>query len=311
MRSADSPTTSWTSHALNSGTIYAATYRGVSVLPRSVSYGIGHASTFLAWRLMHATTDALVHNLRVVFPTESDAALRQRALATYRSYARDVIDFIRGLRLSREEARDLFLFDNRETVDELLHAGRGMLLVSAHHGNWEMGGILLRRAYDYPLSVLAMTEASPEANRLRDTIRQTLGIDTISVRQSMDTALQIRRKLSEGQLVALLVDRHVGRDRVPVTLFERQALFLRTPALMAYLTGAPLVPVSLERRDDGRFLVHLGAPIFVGRDGDRETLVQNATQRVAEAIEARVRARPELWYQFYRYWDVAGDGATR
>ncbi|MPY88998.1 MAG: hypothetical protein GEU99_13850 [Luteitalea sp.] len=304
MRRADSPITSWTTHALNSGSIYATTYRSVRILPRAVSYGIGHASTFLAWQLMRATTDALVDNLRAIFPTASDAVLRRQALATYRSYACDVIDFIRSLRLSREAARELFVFDNRETVDALLHAGRGMLLVSAHHGNWEMGGILLRRAYDYPLSVLAMTEASPEANRLRDTIRRELGIDTISVRQSMDTALQIRRKLSEGQLVALLVDRHVGRDSVPVTLFGRQAFFLRTPALMAYLSGAPLVPVSIERRDDGRFLVHLSAPIFVGRDGDREALVQEATQRVADAIEARVRARPDLWYHFYRYWDA-------
>ena len=54
----------------------------------------------------------------------------------------------------------------------------------------------------------------PDVNRLRREIRDRLGVDTIEVRKSLDTALQIRRRLADNRIVAMLMDRHLGRDRV-------------------------------------------------------------------------------------------------
>ena len=100
--------------------------------------------------------------------------------------------------------------------------GKGVILVTGHFGNWEIGGALMR-ALDLPMTIVAMREASDEINRLRIEFRQRFGADTIEVRQSMDTALQIRRRLAENRIVAMLMDRHVDRDRVPVTFFGRRA----------------------------------------------------------------------------------------
>ena len=88
-------------------------------------------------------------------------------------------------------------------------------------------------------------------NRLRREIRDRLGVDTIEVRQSLDTALQIRRRLADNRVVAMLMDRHLGRDRVAVQFLGRAAWFLKTPALMGFMTGAPLVPCFIERTAPG------------------------------------------------------------
>ena len=124
----------------------------------------------------------------------------------------------------------------------------------------------MRRVFNLPLTVVAMAEASDEVNRLRRDIRDSLGIDTVEVRQSLDTALQIRKRLADNRIVALLMDRHLGRDRVQVNFLGRPTWFLRTPALMAFLSGAPLVPCFIERIDGGRFSVSPGEPIFVATD---------------------------------------------
>jgi lauroyl/myristoyl acyltransferase len=142
---------------------------------------------------------------------------------------------------------------------------------------------------------------------MRREIRDQMGIGTIEVRQSLETALQIRRLLSENQFVAMLIDRHLGRDRTPVTFFGRQAWFLQTPALLAYLTGAPLVVCFLERDRPGHFVTRAVGPICVDRQLPRNEAVQQATQRIATAIEERVRANPHSWYHFYRYWDAQDD----
>jgi lauroyl/myristoyl acyltransferase len=300
----------WTLHGLNNGVIFNATCRGVAVLPRSVSYAIGHAGTWLAWRLMARTREAVADNLRALFPDETERRLQRRALATLRSYAQDVIDFICALEASNDEARDLFTTreEDVQLIRGLLGRNRGIILVTGHYGNWEIGAVFMRRVYDLPLTIVAMAEASEEVNRIRREIRDSLGTDTIEVRKSMDTALQIRRRLADNRIVAMLMDRHLGRDRVDVSFLGRRAGFLRTPALMAYLTGAPLLPCFIERIGRARFSVQPGIPIDVSREGLRDDAIREATQKFADQLDGRIRTHPNSWYQFYPYWKSQTDG---
>jgi lauroyl/myristoyl acyltransferase len=300
----------WTSHALNTGLVFGATCWGVRRLPRSVSYGIGSAGTWLAHRLMRETTAAVVDNLRGAFPELDAARADALALRVYRSYARDVIDFLRCMQAERDEA--LALFENHDAHGALFHSqlalGRGVILVTGHIGNWEIGSVMLR-AQNLPLTIVAMREASAEINRLRTGFRSQIGAETLEVRQSIDTALQLRRRLADNRIVAMLMDRHVGRDRVAVTFFGRRAWFLRTPALLGYLTGAPLLPCSIVRLPDGRYRVKPGEPIHVSRDMDRDRAVAIAAQAFATDLEARIRETPEYWYQFYPFWASQQDDA--
>jgi KDO2-lipid IV(A) lauroyltransferase len=295
----------WTLHGLNNGLVFGLTVRGVRILPRAVSYGLGRAGTWIAWRLMRETNAAIAANLSPVLPNESEAQKLVRARQVYLSYARDTVDFLRALSASPEELGRTFDLgtNNHAIFDGVLQAGRGGLLVTGHCGNWEIGGLLMSRVVNLPLTVVAMAEADPEVNRLRHEIRSRMGIATLEVRQSLDTALQIRRLLAANRFVAMLIDRPLGRDRVPVTLFGRQTWFLQTPAVLAYMTGAPLVPCFIERVGPGRFTTLAHPPIIVDRRLPREEAVRAATQQVAAAIQSRVQANPESWYQFYRYWD--------
>jgi lauroyl/myristoyl acyltransferase len=303
----------WTRHGLNSGLIFSATVRGVRVFPRTLSYALGDAGSWLAWRLMTETRNAVVENRRAISPRETEAGLRRGALATFRSYARDVVDFLRALRATDEELRGVFDFTRADVqlFTDLLAKGRGIILVSGHYGNWEVGSVFMRRTVGLGVTIMEMTEASPEGNRIRRDIRDHLGVDTIEVRKSLDTALQIRRRLADNRIVAMLMDRHIERDRVEVRLLGRRTWFLKTPALMGFLSGAPLVPCFIERTGPARFTVRAGEPIVVSADRSREDAIQQAAQRFADQLGARIRTHPEYWYHFYRYWKDAPDTDDR
>lgn len=277
----------------------------MAILPRPVSYAIGHVGTWLAWRTMARTRRAVAGNLRPLFPDERPRALERRALQTLRSYAIDVIDFIRAIDAPRDEiaaAVDV-VDDDRRLFDQLLGNGRGIILVTGHYGNWELGGVVMRRLFELPLTVVAMPEVSAEVNRLRRDIRDRLGVESIEVRQSFDTPLRISRHLRNNGIVAMLMDRHVDRDRVDVSFLGRTAAFLRTPALMGYMTGSPLVPCFIERTGDGKYSVRPGTPIVLSRDRPREEEIQAAAQQFADQLASRIRQHPHYWYQFYAYWE--------
>ena len=296
----------WTVHWLNTGAVFEATCFGVQLMPKKLAHLMGDAGSYLAWRLMPETRRAVADNLRAAFPDESTAGLEQRARQTLRAYCRDVVDFLASVEVKPADAPALFDFapEHVELFQDLLRRGRGIVLASGHYGNWELGSVAMKHVFKVPLTIVAMAEASGTINARRRAIRERLGVDTIEVRRSLDTALQIRKRLSENGTVALLMDRHVGRDRVAVRFLGRHAWFLRTPALMACLTGAPLVPCFIERTGGGRFKIGPGDPIFVATDVPRDVAIQRAAQQFADQLDVRVRRHPEFWYQFYRYWDL-------
>lgn len=241
---------------------------------------------------------AVADNLAPLFPDDTPRQRERRALVTIRAYARDVIDFVRALDGAAADTFELPL--SGPAFDDLL-AGHGTVLVTGHYGNWEMGGVLMG-LLKRPLTVVAMPEVSEEVGRIRREIRDGLGIETIEVRASLDTPLRIIRCLQENGTVAMLMDRHADRDRVEVSFLGRRAWFLRTPALLGYLTGAPLLPCFIERVGPGRFSAQPGTPIVVGRERPREEAIQIAAQAFADQLGARISAQPHLWYQFYPYW---------
>ncbi len=283
--------------------MFRFTYWLARTLPRPVARALAFGGTRVAHWTLRGTRAAVADNFRGAFPELSSAAIDALTLRAYHSYSADVLDLFRSVSMS--PARALELFEDCQlhggAFMDALAGGKGVILVTGHFGNWEIGGALMR-ALNLPMTIVAMREASEEINALRVEFRQRFGADTIEVRQSMDTALQIRRRLADNRIVAMLMDRHVDRDRVPVTFFGRRTYFLRTPPLLAYMTGAPLLPCSVVRLPSGRFRVSPGTPIHVSHAVDRDTAVRQAAQAFADQLEACIRETPHAWYQFYDYW---------
>jgi phosphatidylinositol dimannoside acyltransferase len=304
-RSSDSAVR-WHAGSLNNGLIFGLTYHLVTRLPRAGSYAIGHAGTWLAYHLMREGTRAVVGNLRVVRPDATERELKRLALLTYRSYGRDTIDFIRSLGMSRPEFEPMMAGLDSGALADLLAQRRGVVIVGGHFGNWELAGVALRLMHGYPLTVIGKSEASPAVGAIRRRMRESLGIETIEIGRMLETALRIRSLLAANGIVAMLLDRHLGRDRIDVTFFGRPAGFLRTPAMIGYLSGAPLLPAFMIRQADNRFVAALGDPILVDSTKPTEDAVRAATQAFAAQLEDRIRANPQLWYQFYPYWRTAG-----
>jgi len=292
----------WHAGALNNGLIFGATYYGCTWLPRACSYALGYTGTWIAYRFMRQGTRALVENLRVVRPEASEKELQRLALLTYRSYGRDTIDFIRSLGMRRAQLEPMVSGVDTRRLDNLLADKRGVILVGGHFGNWELGGVALRLLHGYPLTVVGKSEASPIVGRFRRHMRDSLGIETLEIGQMLETALQLRRLLADNRIVAMLLDRSLGRDRVDVNFFGRQTGFLRTPAMIGYLSRAPLLPAFMIRDAAGHFVGSLGEPIVVNTTDRPEDSVRVATQAFATQLERQIVANPHLWYQFYSYW---------
>ncbi len=287
----------WHLHGLNTGAVFGLAHWGVRHFPRALSDLIGRTGSWLTFHLAKTTTAALIANQRVVTPGLSEPERRALALRTYRTYTAEVGDLFRGLSMTRHE---LAAFESPlTTLHGLKGDGKGVLLVTGHLGNLELGAVLLRVRHDLRLTVVVLPEPDPSVNEQRRRMRASIGIETLEVRDAADGALSIRQRLADNQVVVIVCDRALGRDRINVEFFGRRTGFLRSPALLSYLTGAPMVPSFILRQPDGRYLGSAAEPIRVVRNGDFNANVQSAMQAFASILEAKVAAHPHLWYQFY------------
>ena len=128
--------------------------------------------------------------------------------------------------------------------------GRGVLYVTPHLGNWELGGAFLTQR-GCKLLVLTQAEPDHELTAMREAARARLGVDTLVVGQDAFAFVEVIKRLQAGEHVALLVDRPPAATAVTVELFGQPFPASIAAAELARATGCGIVPVIIVRAGDG------------------------------------------------------------
>jgi len=245
----------------------------------------------------------LAANLRRVTGREG-AALDTLCRANVANFGHMLADYFlcAGIDAARKARRLLEEWHGIEHLEAARAAGRGTIIVTAHLGHWELGGIFLTR-HGWPLNVVTLEEPSTDLTRWRDAHRRHLGIHTIAVGPGHPFAfVELIQKLRANELVAMLVDRPYEGTGAPVQFFGGETGFSTAPALLAHHTGAAVLPAFVLQNGSGRY-VSFAEPIIPMQTGKdpRELLCANA-QRIATIFEAIIRAHPEQWFNYVPVW---------
>ncbi len=290
--SAGEVTARWQSGGFNNRWVFRLSDIGCRLFSRGALYTI--ADSLMEWYegRQPGTADALADNLSKAFPALSRREAERLASATLRNYARGVVDYLRG---GRDPAIVVPAGDADEIVASLTG---GAILVTAHMGNWEVGGTYLGRTVG-PHWIVAFPERDAGVESFRRERRSASGHSTLNVGMGVEGMMRLRHALEAGERMVVLVDRAVGRDAVEVTFVGRRANFLKSPAVFSLLTGAPIVPVAVLCTGPGRYAAHVGRPYRTEECGSEPGA---AMQRAADFFSGLLERHPDQWYNFFRYW---------
>jgi lauroyl/myristoyl acyltransferase len=185
-------------------------------------------------------------------------------------------------------------------VEGLLAAGRGVIFATAHTAGWESMGPLLAREHGLRVTMVMQSERDPSARDLNDQKRRAQGgLDIVHVGGDPFASLPLLRRLREGGVVAMQIDRvPAGMGSRAVNLFGRAGAIPEGPLRLAQLAGAAIVPVFSARTGHRRYAVYVHEPVTVSRGaGERELDV--AAQRLADMLGGFVSAHPTQWFPFH------------
>ena len=270
-------------------------------VPLRLAYAVANFLGDLAYVFWRSKREIAKHNLAGVLRREPDElTVARTARQSFREYAKYVVEIMRLPLLSDAEIGALVEVQGTANFTRALAHGKGVIFVSAHFGNFELGGIHVADAIA-PMTVLA---DDIRMKRIFETLlghRSRRGVHLVTEGMARAALGALRR----NELVGLMMDlgpRAQAFDTVKATFCGRDTVFPAVAAQLARVSGAPIVVGCVVRRSGQRFLGIANEPIFVERTKEALGDVQRATQRIVSDIERFVTSWPEQWYIFRPMW---------
>lgn len=265
-------------------------------LPAAIGLAAGRRLGDLLWLVLPGRRAVALDNLRRSFGAERSAAeIRQLARRSFQNVGMNLVEgccyFLRPTQVMLSRVR----VEGREHLQAAAAHGRGVLILTAHFGNWE----LLAAAHGLtglPASIVTRPLDYPLLDDLAARFRRRSGAELIVKRHAVREVLTALRR---QRMVGILLDQNATRaEGVFAPFFGSPASTSKGLALLALRTGAPVVPIFLRREPDGRHCMDVGAAVPPPEDGQIATYT-SAFNRV---LEAAIRRTPEQWFWMHDRW---------
>ncbi len=272
------------------------------MLPRWASRAIASTIGQIEYCRRSCAQSALRENLRAV-TGRSGADLERLCRENVAQFSQMLADYFYCASHSTEKADALLeAWHGKEHLMTARDQGKGVIVITGHLGNWELGGILLALR-GLPMTVITLDEPSTALTEWRDAYRRKLGIKTIAVGPGREFAfVEMIQTLRRGECLAMLVDRPYAGTGTPVQFFGRQAEFSSAAALLWQHTGAPVVPAFVVRSASGGYCSFAEPAVpMQSREDSRSALAAN-TQAVASVFESIIQRYPEQWFNYVPIW---------
>jgi predicted LPLAT superfamily acyltransferase len=196
-----------------------------------------------------------------------------------------------------------FAFEGEHHLRDALAEGRGVLLLSAHLGNWEAAGQYLTRL-QVPINVAGLDKEAPQIRALLDQA-SNLNFRLIPLTGSPTDVVTLVAAMRRGEVVAMLGDRSYGSVTARVPFLGGTASFPVGAYVMAALAGAPLVHVFNLREPGGHYHFFGFRPqrLKMPPHDQRNSFLAACASRFAADLESILKRDPLQWYNFYPFWD--------
>jgi KDO2-lipid IV(A) lauroyltransferase len=275
---------------------------GASLVPESLADSMGAAVGRVAHgllRIRHADVD---RHLAWAFPDASAAWRRRTAIACYAHFGREAAVLLRSGTWTPETIRARTTVHGFEAFGEAVSAGGGVVLLTGHLGNWEMGGAAIA-ARGIALDVVGKGMSNRRFQEDLFATRARLGMRVIEMG---DATKEAPRALAAGRVLAMLGDQQAHRGGILLPFFGRPASTSRGAALFALRADVPVF-VAFCLREEGRVPRYRleFAPLSIAGAGDTEGDVVALLTAYGQALEEAIRRAPHQYFWHHRRWKGA------
>lgn len=263
---------------------------------RSFGRGIGR----LAWKLDARHRQVAEGNMALALPEIGPEERARLVRDCFRHFGSALCDAISSTRFDPQEICHRFTLEGWENLEAADRLGRGVFILSAHVGFWELVPPVVA-LFRGPMSIVVRPADNPHLDRELCALRERFGNEVVPKRGA---ARKMLETLRAGGRVGILIDQRVQpKEGIEVPFFGRPALTSPVLARLSLRTGAAVVPVATFPEPKGRYRL-VARPAILPPEGaqDDEATAAALTRRYLEVAEDDIRAHPAQWLWMHRRW---------
>lgn len=272
----------------------------VNLFPPDVNLRTGRFLGRLLWRYYRRGRERAVENLKASYPDKDERWVEETGRRSFESLAMLMMDILMTPRLVRKDNwREYCRFSGAERVKWMIKEHKGMLLLTAHYGNFELAGYMLGM-FGFDIYSVARPLDNKFINDYVFGIRQSKGQKLIIKKGASSIMEDV---VAQGATLGFIADQDAGKKGIFVDFFGRKASTYKSIGLLAMMRNVPIV-IGCCRRVEGRFFFDIEVERIIMPDewADKPDALQWVSQEYTSAIERCIRKDPSQYWWMHRRW---------
>lgn len=280
----------------------------IGAMPRSIAIVLGRLLGVLAYGIMSRLQRVGLRNLQIAFPEMTAKQRRRIVFQLFQGLGRQLAEFCMFPRYTPENAREVATYDGFENYEAARAAGRGVLLLTAHIGGWEIGSFV-HSIFGNPIKIVVRRLDNRKVDALVDHYRTLHGNETFA---KEDFARGLLAAMKAGETVGILMDTNMTPPQgVFVDFFGVPACTASGMARVALRSGAAVVPAfTIWDRQSGKYRVRFDPALGLISTGDDDADAVANTALFTLVIQEYATRHPEQWLWVHRRWKTRPSGET-
>jgi KDO2-lipid IV(A) lauroyltransferase len=280
--------------------LFRQIFRLIAKLPQVYIRHVGSAlGRMIYWT--HAYERTIVkNNLHFAFPSWSEKSILKFRKKIFNGFG---IFLLETARLSVMSHKDILSHCREISGEEYLWAaiqkGKGVILVSAHIGNWEIGLQGLALYFKTPLCAVEKKLSRTHFYQWLHLIRKRFGTHMIEKENAFPDMLGALRK---GEMLCLMMDITRRDSSVDVQFFNHPARATHVASLLSLRCGSPIIPVFSYRDSEGLISGKIYPEVALEKSGNLRKDLEINTQAITSIVEEAIRMHPEQYFWIQKRW---------
>ena len=267
------------------------------IMPMSFNLWVGRRLGTVVYYISRKRRSIAYANLKAAFSAEkTPEELKRITKNTYKNMVQTFVELLSMTKVNKRYTEKYVKIHNFHRIEAASKNPKGMILVSAHFGNWELS-LVASVFKGYPLYIITRDQKMERLNELLNLIREMKGISLI--RKGADIK-NVFRILKDGKSLGLLADQNAGANGELINLFGRPASTAVGPFKLSQKIGAGILPAFIHRRKGLYHELTLEEPMVVGKNDDIIPYMEEYNR----LLEKHVREDPDQWLWMHKRWKV-------
>lgn len=270
----------------------------IPIFPLSFSHFLAEIYKYVFYYFIPIRKKTAAANLKMAFPEKSDSEIHRIVKGVYRNVLIVIFEFFYLQKLKTADIKKIIAITNPELFEKCLSKGKGIIVVSAHFGNWELMAHGVARYIGHPVNIIVKKQANEKLNRKINEMRESGGNKMIEMQTAMREVLKL---LGENKIIAMLGDQSAPKDNsVKVDFFVKDVPTFEGAARFAIKKQASVIFGVPVRNKDYTYTLELREIDMTKYKDYTEENIRALTQEHTGMLEEAIRKNPDHWLWFHR-----------